>query len=98
MCATAASTPSTTLAEMTVSRYSVDQSSSFAGLTRASTARVAGAAHAGAPHLGIENDRPCHVELRRPLHVDVANAFQMRKDRHARFLLHARDQALAAAR
>src|SRR5215475_14168225 len=34
MCAMAASTPSTTLAEMTASRYSVDQSSSRAGLAR----------------------------------------------------------------
>ena len=37
----AASTPSTTLAAMMASRYSVDQSSSVAGLTRLSTACAA---------------------------------------------------------
>src|ERR1700688_4767771 len=37
----AAATPSTTLAAMMASRYSVDQSSSAAGLTRLSTANVA---------------------------------------------------------
>ena len=30
--------------------------------------------------------------------IDVADAFEMREDRHARLALHARDQALAAAR
>src|SRR5262245_13644679 len=48
-CAIAASTPSTTLAEMTASRYSVDQSSSLAGLTRPSTARVASSPRTSQP-------------------------------------------------
>ena len=30
--------------------------------------------------------------------IDMADAFEMREHRHARFLLHARDEALAAAR
>src|SRR5262245_30006626 len=40
ICLIAPSTPSTSLAEMIASRYSVDQSCSFANLTRASTARA----------------------------------------------------------
>ena len=32
------------------------------------------------------------------MHIDVADAFEMREHRHARFVLHALDQALAAAR
>ena len=61
--------------------------------------RLGGAAHAGAPHLGVEHDRlrPCRASARR-VDVDVADAFEMGEHRHARFLLHARDQALAAAR
>src|SRR5215468_11269498 len=59
--------------------------------------RLGRAADAGAPHLGIEQDRARHVELRRTVHVDVANALEMREDRHARLRLHARDQALATA-
>ena len=113
------------------SRYSVDQSSSVAGLTRLSTACVAlsprisqpasisistsglrmcrrrgavdqqslgRAAHAGAPHLGVEHDLLGHLQRGRLVHIDVADAFQVREHRHARFRLHARDQALAAAR
>ena len=34
----------------------------------------------------------------RAVDIDVADAFEMREDRHARFALHARDEALAAAR
>ena len=60
--------------------------------------RLGRAADAGAPHLGVEHDRLRHVELGRLVHVDVANAFEMREHRHARLRLHARDQALAAAR
>ena len=39
-----------------------------------------------------------HVELGRLVDVDVADAFEMREHRHPRLRLHARDQALAAAR
>ena len=60
--------------------------------------RLGGAAHAGAPHLGIEDDRLCHADLCRPVHIDVTDALEMGKYRHTRFLLHARNQALAAAR
>src|SRR5262245_4581814 len=49
ICSIAASTPSTTLAEMTASRYSVDQSSSLAGFTRRSTARVASSPRTSQP-------------------------------------------------
>ena len=131
MCAIAASTPSTTLAAMMASRYSVDQSSSLAGFTRGSTGctaasprtsqpasssivdqrlemrrragaidqqRLGRAADAGAPHLGVEHDRLRHVERGGLVDIDVADAFEMREHRHARLRLHARDQALAAAR
>ncbi len=56
------------------------------------------AAYAGAPHLGVEHDRLRHVERRGLVDIDVADAFEMREHRHARFRLHARDQILAAAR
>ena len=131
ICPIASSTPSTTLAAMMASRYSVDQSSSLAAFTRGSTAlrllvaahlaagieqhrdqrlemrrrrraidqqRLGRAADAGAPHLGVEQDGLGHVELGRPVDVDVADALEMREHRHPRLRLHARDQALAAAR
>ena len=37
-------------------------------------------------------------DVRIPIHIHVAVALEMPDDRHARFLLHARDEALAAAR
>ena len=39
-----------------------------------------------------------HVEIGRCVDIDVADAFEMGEHRHARLALHARDQALAAAR
>ena len=60
--------------------------------------RLGRAAHAGAPHLGVEHDGLGHVEIGRLMHIDVADAFEMREHRHARFFLHARDEILAAAR
>ena len=131
MCSIASSTPSTTFTAMMASRYSVDQSSSLAGLTAAVGAlrlgiaahlaagldqhldqrremrgrglaidqqRLGRAAHAGAPHLGVEHDLLRHVEIGACMHIDVADAFEMREHRHARLGLHARDEALAAAR
>ena len=56
------------------------------------------AADAGAAHLGVQHDGLGHVERGRLVDIDVADAFEMREHRHARFGLHARDQALAAAR
>src|SRR3546814_7462579 len=38
------------------------------------------------------------VEIGRAVDIDVADAFQMRENGHARFVLHALDQAAAAAR
>src|SRR4030095_9174860 len=106
MCSIAASTPSTTLAEITASRYSVDQSSSRAGPARRAAAvmdehrhqwlemsgcygavneqRLGGATDAGTAHLGVEHDRLRHVEGRRLVDVDMADAFEMRKTPHAR--------------
>ena len=49
MCAIASSTPSTTLAEMTGARYSVTQSSSSAGVTRGSRARVSASPRTAQP-------------------------------------------------
>ena len=60
--------------------------------------RLGRAADAGAPHLGVEHDGLGHVERGGLVDIDMADAFEMREHRHARFGLHARDQALAAAR
>ena len=116
---------------MTASRYSVDQSSSVADLTRlirALRVRIASyfaacldqhldqcfederrrsaiheqglsrAANAGPAHLGVEHDLLRHGEVGRRVHVDMADAFEMGEDRHPRLFLHARHEALAAAR
>jgi hypothetical protein len=55
----AASTPSTIFTEMIASRYSVDQSSSVAGVTRASAARAP--LRRRAPRTGVEQ----HLHQRR---------------------------------
>ena len=60
--------------------------------------RLGRPADAGAPHLRVQRDAPGHRKIGRRVHIGVANAFEMAHDRHARILLHARDQALAAAR
>ena len=60
--------------------------------------RLGRSAHAGAAHLGVEHDRLGHRELRLGVDIDMADAFKMREDRHARLRLHAGDQILAAAR
>ena len=61
--------------------------------------RLGGAADAGAPHLGVERRSPSPCRGRPPrCDVDVADAFEVREHRHARLRLHARHEALAAAR
>jgi hypothetical protein len=60
--------------------------------------RLGGAADAGAAQLGVQHDRARHVEVGGAIHVDVADALEVADHRHARLLLHARDEALAAAR
>src|SRR6516164_920842 len=55
--------------------------------------RLGSAADARTPHFGIEDDRLCHIETCRPIHIDVTDALEMGKDRYARLLLHARNQA-----
>ena len=60
--------------------------------------RLGGAADAGAPQLGVEHDGARHGQVGVPVHVDMAVAFEVADHRHARFLLDARHQALAAAR
>ena len=60
--------------------------------------RLGRAADAGAAHLGVEHDRLRHLEIGGAIDIDMADAFEMREHRHARFVLHARDKALAAAR
>ena len=60
--------------------------------------RLGGPADAGAAKLRIQGDVPCHAEIGAGMHVDMANAFEMGEDRHARLALHALDEALAAAR
>ncbi len=55
-------------------------------------------ANAGAPHLGVERNPARHVEIGRLVDIKMADAFQMREDRHPRFRLDARDKTFAAAR
>ena len=65
----------------------------------ASTSSVSVAPHTPVRRiLALTTMRLRHVEIGAAVDVGVADAFQMREHRHARFLLHARDQALAAAR
>ena len=60
--------------------------------------RLRGAANARAPQLRVLRDAARHLEIRTGMHVRVADAFEMAHDRHARILLHARDETFAAAR
>ena len=60
--------------------------------------RLGRAANAGPPHLGVEHDPLRHVEIGGPVHVDMADAFEMGEDRKPRLGLHAADEVLAAAR
>ena len=57
-----------------------------------------GTAHSGAPHLRIEHEALCHPKIGAAIDVHVTHPFQMPDHRHTRLLLHARNQALAAAR
>ena len=60
--------------------------------------RLRRAAHTGPPHLGVEHDGLRHGGIGRLMHIDVTDAFEMREHRHPRLLLHAGDEAFAAAR
>jgi hypothetical protein len=60
--------------------------------------RLGGAANAGTAHLGVDGDRNRHVEFGRAVDIEVADAFKMRENRHARLLLHSGHEALAPAR
>ena len=60
--------------------------------------RLGRAANAGAAHLAVQHQRARFREIGLLVHIGVADAFEMREHGHARFVLHARDQALAAAR
>ena len=118
---------------MIASRYSVRQSASVAGRTRAidrcasprrraprsrasssvvderragacarpravDQQRLGRAADAGAPQLRVQHDRARHLEVGVAVDVDVADALEVADHRHPRLGLHARDEALAAAR
>ena len=67
-------------------------------IARVDQHRFGRAANAGAPHLAVQHQRPRFREIGLLVHIGVADAFEMREHRHARFGLHARDEALAAAR
>ena len=60
--------------------------------------RLGRAADAGAAQLGIHHDRLRHFRLGLLVDIDVADALEMSEDRNPRLFLHARHQALAAAR
>jgi hypothetical protein len=48
--------------------------------------RLGRAADAGAAHLGVDDDLHGHVEIGGSVDIDVADAFEMREDRHARLV------------
>ena len=60
--------------------------------------RLGRSANAGAAHFGVQHQRARFGEIGLRVHIGVADAFEMREHRHARFRLHARDQTSAAAR
>ena len=64
MCSIAASTPSTTRAAMIASRYSVHQSSSVAGCTRASTACAASSPRTSQPASSRSRNERCEMRRR----------------------------------
>ncbi len=68
------------------------------GIIAVDQQRLGRPANAGPPHLGIDDDRNGHVEIGGAVHIDVAETFEMRKDRHPRLALHPRNEALATAR
>ena len=51
------------------------------------------AADAGAPHLGIDDERHGDLHVRALIDVGMADAFEVREHRNARFLLHALHEA-----
>ena len=60
--------------------------------------RLGRAAHARPAHLGVDGDLLRHGEIGGGVNIDVADAVEMREDRHPRLLLDAGHKALAAAR
>ena len=60
--------------------------------------RLHRAADARAAHLGVDDDLLRHGEVGGFVDIDVAEAFEMGEDRHARLVLHAGDEAFPAAR
>ena len=56
------------------------------------------AADAGPPHLGVDDNLLRHVEIGRAVDIDMAQTLEMGEDRHAGFLLDARNEAFAATR
>ena len=60
--------------------------------------RLGRAADPGAPHLGVDDDLQRLVEIRRPIDIDMHDAFEMGEHRHARLTLNPLDQAFSPAR
>ncbi len=60
--------------------------------------RFGSAANTGASELGVQHDRAGFLKVGGFVHIDVADAFEMREHRNARLLLHALDEAFSAAR
>ena len=60
--------------------------------------RLGRAADSGAAHLGVQHELFRGVEIGGGMHEDMHETFKMRENGHARFMLDARDEALAAAR
>src|SRR4029079_1936479 len=58
--------------------------------------RFGRAADAGAPHFRVEHDFLGHIERSCLVNKDVADTFEVREYRHARFRLHPRHETFAA--
>ncbi len=59
--------------------------------------RLGRAANPRSAHFGVERDLLRHIEIGRRMHEHMIDAFEMREHRQARFILHARHEALAAS-
>jgi hypothetical protein len=62
-----------------------------AGHSAVDQQRLGGAADAGPTHLRVDGDFNRHVEFRRAVDIQMADALKMREDRYARLVLHAFD-------
>src|SRR3546814_4491286 len=81
--------------EMRISDWSSDVCSSDLAVDQD---RLGRAADSGAAHLGVDREADRLRRIGGAVDIEMVDAVEMREHGHARFVLHARDEALAAAR